>query len=158
MPELTPELAALLEKLPGDDYDATREVLDEILAGGVDAIRRLVAAVVDEFGHPPGTPAQYALHGLAHYAARPGAAEPRALVAETLAAELAADQASGLKAFLCRQLQLCGRSQEVPALAAMLDDEAVRDAATQALQAIGGPAAEGALQDKLAAAGLADIA
>ncbi len=158
MPELAPELAALLQELPGDDYDATREVLEEILAGGADTIRQLVAAVVDEFGHPPGTPAQYALHGLAHYAARPGAEAQRALVAETLAGELAAEHASGLKAFLCRQLQLCGRSREIPALAAMLDDEAVRDAATQALQAIGGEAALEALQDHLAAAGLPEVA
>ena len=153
MPELSPQLTAALEKLPADDYAAAQELMEQILSGGPDAIGQLIAAVVDEFGHPPGTPAQYALHGLAHYAARPGADAQRTVVAETMASELAAEHATGLKAFLCRQLQCCGRAQEVPALAALLDDDQLRGPAAQALQAIGGDAARRALDEASVAAG-----
>jgi hypothetical protein len=136
MPELSPQLAAVLEKLPADEYPEARELMEQILSGGPVAIRQLIAAVGDEFGHPPGTPAQYALHGLAHYVARPGAAAQRAMVAETLASDLAATHPTGLTAFLCRQLQYCGRAEEVPALTALLDDDQLREPAAQALQAI----------------------
>jgi sulfur relay (sulfurtransferase) complex TusBCD TusD component (DsrE family) len=86
---------------------------------------------------------------MVHLAARPGADAERAMMAETLAKELAGKHGDDLKAFLCQQLQLCGRTQEVPALAALLGSERLCDPATLALGAIGTPEAAAALRESL---------
>ena len=131
------DLAATIDKLPADDYETGRAVCEKLLAGGADTVRKLVELVGNEFGDPAGVKAKYALHGLVMHAARPGAEKQRKLVAETLAGELAAEHSKELKAFLCRQLQLCGRRQDVPALAKLLEDERLGEPARQAIQAIG---------------------
>ena len=95
----------------------------------------------DEFGDPKGVKPKYALHGLVMYAARPGAEKQRKIVAETLAAELEGKHSKELKAFLCRQLQLCGRREEAPALEKLLEDDRLGEPARQALEAIGAGAA-----------------
>ncbi len=132
------DLAATIDKLPADDYETGQAVCEKLLAGGADTVRKLVERVGDEFGDPAGVKAKYALHGLVMYAARPGADTQRKIVAETLAAELAAEHSKELKAFLCRQLQLCGRRQELPALEKLLGDQRLGEPARQAIQAIGG--------------------
>lgn len=143
------ELKEILEKLPADDYRTAGQLCERLLAGGPAAMEKLVAMVGDEFGNPEGVKPKYALHGLAHYASRPGAEQHRKLLAETLAKELSADHSDELKAFLVRQLQLCGRPEEVPALAKLLDSDRLCNPATQALAAIGGDRALRALREAL---------
>ena len=135
------ELAGILKKLPADEYEAAQGLCEKLLAGGPETVRKLVGMVGDEFGDPDGVKPKYALHGLVMHAARPGAERQRKMLAETLAGELNAEHSNELKAFLCRQLQLCGRAQEVPALAKLLEDERLGEPARQAIQAIGGEAA-----------------
>jgi hypothetical protein len=145
-------MAAVLEKLPADDYESARRLFDRLFSEGPKVIQRLVHLVGDEFGDPNGVKPKYALHGLVMHASRPGAASERQLVAETLAAELEAGHSDELKAFLCRQLQLCGRDEEVPALARLLTDDRLCEPATQALLAIRSDAARSALRKALTAA------
>lgn len=142
--EVGSELGPLLDKLPASDYATAREVLEELLRGGPATIEKLVTLVGEEFGDPRGVKPKYAVHGLAHHASRPGADAQRGMVAETFAKLLDSDHSDDLKAFLCRQLQLCGRPQEVPALVQLLEDDRLCEPVTQAMTAIGGPqAAEG---------------
>ena len=143
------ELAEILEKLPADDYETAHPLCEKLLDGGPAAIEQLVGMVGEEFGDPGGVKAKYALHGLAGYASRPGADRQRKLLAETLAGQLSAHHSDELKAFIVRQLQLCGRPQEVPALAGLLSSERLCNPATQALLAIGGESALNALRDAL---------
>ena len=83
------------------------------------------------------------------YASRPGADAERKVVAEALAKELAAEHSDELKTFVTRQLQLCGRVDDVPAIAELLGSDRLCEPATQALLAIGGKAAQQALKSAL---------
>jgi len=141
------ELLEVLEKLPADDYQTAQGLCEKLLLGGSDTIEQLVEMVGDRFGVSEGVKAKYALHGLVHHACRPGNDGGRKLLVETLAGQLSADHSDELKAFVIRQLQLCGRPDEVPALAKLLDNDRLCKPATQALVAIGGDAALRALRD-----------
>ncbi len=140
--------AALVEIIggfPAEDHETAGQLCRKLLDGGAAAIERLVVMVGQEFGDPNGVQPKYALHGLAHYASRPNADEDRKLLAETLAGQLTAGHSDELTAFVIRQLQLCGRAEEVPALAGLLSNDRLQGPATQALEAIGGPEAREAL-------------
>ncbi len=141
------ELLEVLEKLPADDYETAQSLCEKLLAGGAETIEQLVEMVGERFGVPDGAKPKYALHGLVHHACRPGNDGGRKLLAETLAKQLSAEHSDELKAFIVRQLQLCGRADEVPALAKLLDGDRLCNPATQALVAIGGDAALKALRD-----------
>jgi len=146
-------LTDILDKLPSDNDAETSQMCERLLAGGPATIAQLIDMVGDEFGDPAGVKPKYALHGLAIYAARPGADTQRKMVAETLAGELEGSHSDELKAFLCRQLQLCGRPEEIPALARLLGSDRLCEPATQALLAIGDPRAIVALRVALPGAG-----
>lgn len=151
-PDGSSGLEPLLEKLPADEYASARAVLDELLEGGEATIRKLVVLVGEEFGDPAGVKAKYALHGLVHHVSRPNAGGHRGMLASTLAGLLDSNHSDELKAFLCRQLQLCGRTDEVPALAVLLESDRLCEPATQALTAIGGTGAADALRKALKSA------
>jgi len=147
-----PEFAELFEKIPAKDVDTAVAVCKKLIAGGPATIKKLIDLVGPEFGLESGVKPKFALHGVVVYAARPGAPAERKMVAETLAAELAGGRSKEAKAFLCRQLQLCGRAEEVPALAKLLADDRLCEPATQAMLAIGGPEAAGAFRKALPSA------
>jgi hypothetical protein len=139
----------ILDRFPAQSYEQAEELGRELVSGGPATVRKLVEMVGDEFGAPQGVKPKYGLHGLAIYAARPGAEEERKMVAETLANELGGEHSDELKAFICRQLQLCGRSEETAALAKLLSSDRLCEPAAQALVAIRGERALAALQAAL---------
>lgn len=153
MKDVPKDLAELLKKIPTPEMDVAEEVMAELARGGPDTVRTLVELVGEEFGDKEGVQPKYALHGLVHYACRPGADAERKMVAGALAGELAAEHSDELKAFLCRQLQFCAGDAEVPALAKLLGGDRLCEPATQALSAIGGAKAAAALRDALPGAG-----
>jgi len=136
----------IFEKIPAESYEAAQQIGKELVAGGSATVVELVGLVGDEFGDPNGVKPKYALHALVIYASRGGAENERKMVAQALAGQLAAGHSDELKAFILRQLQLCGRPEEVPALAALLGDDRLCEPATQALLAIGGQRALSALR------------
>ncbi len=150
--ELPADLARLLDQIPTDDWTKAQQILQQLLDRGAEAITQVAVAVGEQFGDPKGVKPKYALHGLVHYACRPGAAKDRQLVAQTLARLLATDHSDEWKAFICRQLQFCGSENEVPALAPLLESDRLCEPATQALCAIGGQRAAGALRAALPSA------
>jgi len=149
---LSKELAAILEDIPAVDIDTAGGVGKKLIAGGSAMIEEIIGLVGQKFGDPAGAMPKYAMHGAALYAGRPGADQERKIVAEVLAGQLAKKHSADLKAFIIRQLQFCGRPDEVPALAKFLGDEWLCEPATQALLAIGGDAAVAALRGALAGA------
>ena len=143
------KLAKLIHPLPTTDGAQAEQILAEILKGGGDAVKQLAVTTGEEFGLEDGVKPKYALHGLVHHVCREGAQSERKLVAETLAGLLDDEHSDELKAFICRQLQLCGRDEEVPALARLLTSDRLCEPATQALGAIGGDKAAAALRGAL---------
>ena len=147
--EASPALAALFKKIPAQSAEQAQEIGEALVAGGADTVRQLVALVGDEFGQSAGVKPKEALHGLVLYASRPGAEKQREVVAQTLAEQLEGKHSDELKAFVARQLQLCGRKDDVPALAGLLASDRLCEPATQALLAVGGAAARDALKAAL---------
>ncbi len=137
------------QRLPAQNFAAAEPMMRSLIAGGPAAISQLVKQIGQRFGDPDGVQATYALHGLVHYAARPGAGDERKVVAQTLAAELKQNHSVDLKSFICQQLQLCGDQDQVPALSPLLADERLCEPAAQALGAIGGAKAAAALREAL---------
>ncbi len=72
-----------------------------------------------------------------------------AALAAVLADALKGDATTDAKEFFCRELGVIGTDKEVPALAALLNDEAVETSARRALEQIPGNAADKALLDAL---------
>jgi len=142
-------LTTLLEKLPAQDPATAEPIVKALIQGGPAVITQLIDQVGEQFGDPGGVKATYALHGATNYASRPGAEAERKMMAETLAKALEAKHSGDLKSFLCQQLQLCGRAEQVSALAKLLRDEALCEPATQALAAIGGADVAAALRAAL---------
>ena len=141
-----------LENIPAQDNESARKLGEDLAASNPATLRRWIELVGDDFGDPSGTKSKYALHGLTHYVSRPGAEADRKRFAQTLAEELSADHSDELKAFLVRQLQMCGRSAEVPALAKLLSSNRLCNPASQALASIGGSLALKSLRDALSSA------
>jgi len=142
----------IFKKIPAEDYETARQIGEELASSGAATVEQLVDLVGDEFGDPSGVKPKYALHALVIYASRPGADEQRKTVAKALAGQLQADRSDELKAFILRQLQLCGGPAEVPALAGLLSSERLCEPAAQALLAIKGQEALNALRAALPAA------
>jgi hypothetical protein len=143
------EVAGIFQKIPAKDVETAQAACMEMVAGGPDMVKLLVKLVGEEFGDPKGVKPKYALHGLVIWASRPEGGTDRRTVAESLARELPAGHSDELKAFLCRQLQLCGRADEVPALGKLLTSPRLCEPATQALLVIGGEEAAAALREAL---------
>lgn len=97
-------------------------------------------------------PAEQSLHGLALAAARPGSEEGRLLLARLLAEALSGPEEPRFKRILVSQLQLLGREESVPALAALLSDPELCAPAARALAAQRTPAGDAALRAALGAA------
>jgi hypothetical protein len=146
------ELAEIIEKLPADDCDQAQKICDDLLAGGPDDVETLIGMVGDEFGDTEGVKPKYALHGMVSHACRPEADKHRKMLAAILAKQLAMEHSDELKAFVVRQLQLCGANAEVPALAKLLTNSRLCNPAAQALTAIGGDTSLRALKDAQRAA------
>jgi len=147
--EPSKQLVAIFKDIPSTDIASADKVGEKLIAGGADMIAELVGLVGQKFGDPAGATPKYALHAAVLYAGRPGRDKDRKTVAETLAAQLAAKHSNDLKAFIIRQLQFCGRSAEIPALAKFLGDKTLCEPATQAMLAIGGDEAVAALRGAL---------
>jgi hypothetical protein len=146
------ELAAILEQIPAASIEVGGGVGKKLISGGAGMIAELIALVGQKFGDPAGTAPKYAMHGAALHAGRPGAGQERKMVAEVLAGQLAKKHSTDLKAFIIRQLQFCGRADEVPTLAKFLGDQQLCEPAVQAMLAIGGDAATAGLRGALAGA------
>jgi hypothetical protein len=148
MKELTPQVTALLARIPCDDAPSAEQLGRDLAAGGSALVDQL-AEHVGEPGDPAGVKPRCALHALAVYAARPGADAEHTAFAKALAAQLEEKSSKEVKAFFLEQLRLCGGPEQVPAIARCLQDERLCEPAAQALLSIRGQEALKALRDAL---------
>jgi len=148
----SPAVVAVLQRMPAADAATESRLSAELLAQGEPAILEVCGLLVPA-GRGDDLAARYALSGLSAHVTRPGADPERSAVAAAYVRALAGAGEAEVKAFLIRQLQIVGGPDEVPALGRQLADPALADPAAQALVAIGGSRAEGALLGALAGAG-----
>jgi HEAT repeat protein len=118
------------------------KVAAELYAGGREAVTALVDMLTEPGGERNDSPVRHALHALVIHAGRLGDEQRRAL-GVTLASALGSrERSTGVRAFLVRQLQLCGGAEVAPALGKLLRDEALYPDAAMALLAVRDGAAE----------------
>jgi len=117
-------------------------VVDELRAGG----REAVVALVDMLGEPGGehsdSPVRHALHALVIRCGAVGE-DARGATALSLASTLSGRERSAeVRAFILQELRYCGGPEVAPALATLLSDERLWADAAMALLAMGAIAAE----------------
>jgi hypothetical protein len=136
-------LDSLLAKLPAQDNAVFNDIHAQLLGLGEGAVLELADRMTR--GASP-TQMEYALSGLAKYVTRPGA-DPaeRAAFGGAVAKAIGATTHAKTRAFLIQQLLYAGGDEAVPALQALLTDEAVGTDARMILETIGTPAALAAL-------------
>ncbi|HZN69940.1 MAG TPA: HEAT repeat domain-containing protein [Tepidisphaeraceae bacterium] len=146
-----------------DDAEV-RGAVEQLYAGG----REAVVGLVDMLAEPEVTPrgegeeeprrtdsqARHALHALVTYACGKGE-ESRRAVSAALASTLNGRRPNGARAFVARQLVLCGGAEAAPALGKQLGDEAVYADAAMALEKVVGPEAAEQFRAALASPGAA---
>ncbi|GEM_PF-5229486 len=140
-PALQARLTAILSRFPAESGPVRDRASADLLALGEPGLQLACRSLVAT-GSADDSLVRYALHGAAVYAARAGAGAERTALASALAKALAAHPDVEAKAFLLSQLQLAGRDESVPAIAACLAQPGLADPASRALAAIGGVAAE----------------
>jgi len=142
------DIPQLLAQAAGDDIDASKQAIRRLATSGPEVIEQLTGMLV-ETGKGDDAQVRRALHGLAVYVARPGAASERRAFNQVLCAQLKSAAADEVKRFLISQLQVTGRTEIVAALAECLTDDDLAESARQALTANRSPAAVKALREAL---------
>jgi hypothetical protein len=119
-------------KLTGPTWPDAQKIYDAILAGGKESVS-VVIDLINENDIGPAYKPRYVLHGLAVYACREGKEKERAAVIEAILSELTGGKPKTIRGFLVRTLQVCADAAVIPNLAPLLADEALADAAAQAM-------------------------
>lgn len=128
-------------KLTGPKWEKAEKIYDAVFAAGKDAIVELIGTL-GEGNKPAEYRPRYLLHGMAVYSCRAEKQAQRAVLIEAFTSQLAGDRPSYVKAYLIRELEVCGAKDVAPALGKFLLDEVLGDPATRALVAIREGAAE----------------
>jgi HEAT repeat protein len=118
------------------------KIVADLLAGGREAVVALVDMLVEPGGERNDSPARHALHALVIHVGGLADDSRRATAAALAATLTDRKRPAGVKAFILRQLQLCGTASEAPALGRLLADEQLSSDAVMALLAIRSGAAE----------------
>lgn len=119
-------------KLTGPTWSDAQEVYDAILAGGKDSVSMVIDLITENDIGPAYKP-RYVLHGLAIYACRAGKEKERAAIIAAILPQITSDKPKTTRGFLVRTLQACADSEVIPALAPLLADEDLADAAAMAM-------------------------
>lgn len=130
-----PTVEELLGMMPAQSTPEMVTASQGLVDLGPDAIKSVCAMLV-----PPGAGddvnARFLLNGLAKYVSRGDAEEARALVSGAFLQAIEAAEDPEVKAFLIRQIQVCGKAEAVDVLLKYLGDDRLVEPATQALLAI----------------------
>jgi HEAT repeat protein len=151
-PSQTSRVAELVAQMPRPnpqsgilsdvDDEAVRKAVAELLRGGKATVVALVDTLVEPGEGKSDSQARHALHAMVMRAGQAGDEQRRGL-AEALASTLAREtRPAGARAFVVRQLQLCGGPDAARALGPFLLDEKVYADAAMALETIRDGAAE----------------
>lgn len=146
-PSTTSEWQHLIDRMPRPDKEdkilknveegQVEAIVAELHAGGREAVVALVDLLVEPRGERTDSPVRHAVHALVMHAGALGD-DHRAATAAALASSLnGRERAADVKAYVVRQLQLCGGREVAPALGKLLNDEQVADDAVMALIAMG---------------------
>jgi hypothetical protein len=126
-------------KLANPDSQGMAEAIEQLVKLGSVAAVGLIDMLVDD-SRATDTQARHALHALAVHAGSSAGKDVRGELALALASTLASDRPIDIKAFVIRQLQVCGGSEATETLGKLLGNDELAECAAQALLAIGASA------------------
>jgi HEAT repeat protein len=134
------------------DKDAMEKSIAEMMDSPSEAARGLVALLKDPEKEPGADiQARHAIHAIAIRIPAKDQ-KKRAQYAEALASTLADERPDAVKAFVIRQIQVCGGKEVIPHVGKFLNIDGIADDAAQALVAIGGDEAVNQFRSALAKA------
>ncbi len=125
-------VAELTARLASEEEGVRKQAFDALVALGEEGVRGLLELLANP-GQANAAGVKFGLHGLAVYVSRPGAEGERRAFVSALCEYLSSKAPAEAKRFVIRQLQIAGREDAVPALAALLADEQLGETARQAL-------------------------
>lgn len=123
------------------DKAATDKAIDALIANPAEAAKALADKLIEPGTEGNDIQARHAMHAVAIRISTRGK-KPRAAFSKALAAALGDERPERVKAFVIRQLQLCGGKEVTSAIGAFLTVNELADDAAQALLAIGDGAPE----------------
>lgn len=138
MPRPAPDVGILSKA----DDEAMRKAVAEILKGGRESIVGLVDMLTEPGAGKSDSQARHALHAVVIHAGAAGDGQRRAVAAALASTLSQSTRPAGARAFVVRQLQLCGGRQAAGAVGPLLLDEKLYADAAMALLAIRDGAAE----------------
>jgi HEAT repeat protein len=141
-------VADALAQLPADNLKDYNDLMQDLAGTGEEGILAL-AKQMNAPGKGSNATVEYALSGIAHYAATKGDETLRAAVSNACVKALGAATDRETKAFLVALLQVAGKDEAVDALAPLLGLEELSDPAARALASIGTEKAGKALRSAL---------
>ena len=146
------ELDAILEKIRSEDGPVRKEGFQALLGMGIDAAVGALLERVVEPGKTDDSPARIALHGIAVHTTCSCAESGERMAFSPAAAARLEGKPLGVRRFLLEELRIAGGADAVAALAALLADPDLGDAALFALESNSAPAAAEALRAALPSA------
>ncbi len=140
--------ADVLAQMPADKQQKYDQMIGDLASSGEAGILTIVN-LINAPGKGSNAQTDYALSGLTHYVMAKGQESARLTVAKAYLKALEQVSERETKAFLIRELQICGQDECVDALAAYLNKEDLSGPAARALSAINTENAKNALQAAL---------
>jgi len=134
----------IVREFPAANSQELDRLASSILRWGEDGILS-ICQILAPAGQADDSRARFALGGLATYVNREGMESERILFARTVGKALVPETDKGVKAFLIRLLQNCGKDESVGFLKPYLSDTELCEPAVQAILTIGSSRAERAL-------------
>jgi hypothetical protein len=123
-------IAAVLESVPARSYDEVRSKFEKLMAGGVDAIRKLAELILEE-GHGDDSRVRMAFHGLAIHAGQREV--DRKVLAEAISIELDTAAPATVKMFLMQQALIAAAVEAKAAIEKLVSDQEVASEASRVL-------------------------
>ncbi len=139
-----PKAADIVAKMPANSVQEGQQLAAQLINLGPAGLKE-VCRMLKPMREGGDAKARYAIAGVVMRAARPGGEADRKIVAAVFCKQLPGKADAEVKQFFIRQLEVVGRDDAVPAVAAALRDAKLCGPAARALQAIGSPAAVTAL-------------
>lgn len=138
--------AQLIARMPRPDKEEkilkeveegqVEKIVTDLLAGGREAVVALVDLLHEPVGDANDSPVRHALHALAIHVGSLDTEQRRATAAALASTLSGRERSAGIRAFVVRQLQLCGGREVTPILGKLLADEQLYTDAAMALLAI----------------------
>ena len=138
-------VADVLAQMPAQNASKSNALMEELLRTGDEGVLNIVS-LMSAPGEGDNTAMEYALSGMARYVMKDKAMEPKRLAySKSLAKALSATSIDEVRFFLLTQLLLVGKDEAVPAVAACVNNDRLRDVACRTLVNIGSSEAKAAL-------------